>query len=250
VDELVAMLDQMMAWKPDYALSIHSDVGSLSVPEHVYPLINQEADRAWAVAMSKVAQAKLPGWGVQAPKVRTDLAWQHRTVKLGVNKAVLLEMGDHNVVPHALFNWTYAEYVGYCSMYAFLKACGILVKDLGPPAGMKVPMGGSPVVLVLPLVKYEPGVPYMRDNMDNPDIYIAPIHWLQRKLNSLYKAGTIIKRRDGSTRKFPLDTDGIFGMSSEGAVKLFQSTHKDLTGVPLEVDGIVGPKTWGALQAA
>ena len=38
-----------------------------------------------------------------------------------------------------------------------------------------------------------------------------------------------------------LETDGIFGEATEQAVRSFQSTHG------LEVDGIVGPMTWGML---
>ncbi len=38
-----------------------------------------------------------------------------------------------------------------------------------------------------------------------------------------------------------LETDGIFGQATEQAVRSFQSTHG------LEVDGIVGPMTWGML---
>ncbi|MBQ7059342.1 MAG: peptidoglycan-binding protein [Firmicutes bacterium] len=38
-----------------------------------------------------------------------------------------------------------------------------------------------------------------------------------------------------------LETDGIFGAATEQAVRSFQSTHG------LEVDGIVGPMTWGTL---
>ena len=41
--------------------------------------------------------------------------------------------------------------------------------------------------------------------------------------------------------------DGIFGEGTELAVKLFQARSVDDTGAPLEIDGIVGQKTWAAL---
>lgn len=44
--------------------------------------------------------------------------------------------------------------------------------------------------------------------------------------------------------------DGKFGPGTAAAVRRFQSTHTDQSGAPLKVDGIVGPKTWGALFAA
>lgn len=45
------------------------------------------------------------------------------------------------------------------------------------------------------------------------------------------------------TRGFePGEIDGDFGAKTEGAVRAFQSDHG------LDVDGIVGPKTWDALR--
>lgn len=46
-----------------------------------------------------------------------------------------------------------------------------------------------------------------------------------------------------------LETDGIFDAEVKEAVMRFQSGRNDATGTPLVVDGIVGPKTWGALAA-
>jgi len=45
----------------------------------------------------------------------------------------------------------------------------------------------------------------------------------------------------------PLGIDGDFGKNTDAAVRKFQRENKDINGVKLEVDGCVGPKTWGAL---
>ena len=42
------------------------------------------------------------------------------------------------------------------------------------------------------------------------------------------------------------DDDGDFGPITESYTTKFQRSHKDLNGNALEVDGIVGPKTWAA----
>ena len=44
--------------------------------------------------------------------------------------------------------------------------------------------------------------------------------------------------------------DGIFGKNTESGVKAFQKDHDDREGHALKVDGIVGEKTWGALDDA
>jgi lysozyme family protein len=45
----------------------------------------------------------------------------------------------------------------------------------------------------------------------------------------------------------PSGVDGVFGEQTESAVKLFQARSVDRTGAPLEIDGIVGQKTWATL---
>lgn len=48
----------------------------------------------------------------------------------------------------------------------------------------------------------------------------------------------------------PKGADNIFGKNTEAAVKKFQQEHNDIDGKPLKVDGIVGPKSWGAIDDA
>jgi hypothetical protein len=44
--------------------------------------------------------------------------------------------------------------------------------------------------------------------------------------------------------------DGKFGAGTEKAVREFQRDHTDETGNPLKVDGIIGQKTWAALDSS
>ncbi len=46
----------------------------------------------------------------------------------------------------------------------------------------------------------------------------------------------------------PLVVDGIFGPLTKAATLAFQASHQDTDGNALASDGIVGPKTWGALR--
>jgi hypothetical protein len=48
-------------------------------------------------------------------------------------------------------------------------------------------------------------------------------------------------------RGFRVEVDGIFGSRTYDAVRAFQSQHLDRNGVPLHIDGVVGPLTWWAL---
>jgi len=41
--------------------------------------------------------------------------------------------------------------------------------------------------------------------------------------------------------------DGIFGNLTQNAVMAFQNNYCDLNGLPLKLDGVVGPLTWGGL---
>lgn len=42
------------------------------------------------------------------------------------------------------------------------------------------------------------------------------------------------------------NVDGDFGPATDATTRKWQSTHRDLTGKQLSVDGVVGPLTWGA----
>ena len=45
----------------------------------------------------------------------------------------------------------------------------------------------------------------------------------------------------------PVEVIGTFGPRTVHAVKLFQATHRDQNGLPLEIDGKIGSLTWVAL---
>ena len=69
--------------------------------------------------------------------------------------------------------------------------------------------------------------------MDHPVLRRGDSGLAVKRLQSLLRA-------EGQT----VNVDGLFGVATEAAVRAFQTaTH-------LTVDGIVGPKTWAALEAA
>lgn len=47
---------------------------------------------------------------------------------------------------------------------------------------------------------------------------------------------------------YGLDVDGIFGSRTNRAVQDFQAHHTDSQGAPLQIDGVVGWRTWWSLQ--
>ena len=56
-----------------------------------------------------------------------------------------------------------------------------------------------------------------------------------------------IQRRLNARGCGPIDPDGVFGVETERAVKLFQARFPDVDGQPLVVDGKIGSITWAAL---
>jgi len=48
----------------------------------------------------------------------------------------------------------------------------------------------------------------------------------------------------------PVPVDGMFSAAVESAVRTFQARFVDLEGLPMKIDGEVGPVTWGALFGA
>ncbi|MBL7701138.1 MAG: CHAP domain-containing protein [Ferruginibacter sp.] len=72
--------------------------------------------------------------------------------------------------------------------------------------------------------------------------------------NRIIKAGetnkTIVKaiqQKLNDTGVGPVGVIGIYGPKTINAVKLFQATHRDQEGNPLEIDGKIGSVTWAVL---
>jgi len=59
-----------------------------------------------------------------------------------------------------------------------------------------------------------------------------------------------VQRRLNQLGCGPVLEDGVFGAETADAVELFQARSLDKFGSPLQVDGVVGPMTWGALFGA
>jgi hypothetical protein len=63
------------------------------------------------------------------------------------------------------------------------------------------------------------------------------------------QATRLIQRRLDQLGCGPVTEDGDFGPETEEAVELFQTRSSDHFGLPLDVDGKVGPLTWASLFA-
>jgi hypothetical protein len=260
-DELGVMIHEARGWLStfpageQYSISNHSDSGTGTI-EYIYPQLCQSADIPWATKIGKDLAVRT-GMNFRAPLVRT-IMFSSSMKQLGVNRAMLFETGEHQTAYLAAYIWKYRRYDGIMIARSFIKGCGhSLINDGAVPTDVVVPSGKQfdkyragvvtppvplppPTPVALPLLKATS--PYMHDTKtgDFSSSYLItqyPIHWLQRTLNT------------HRTPVLPhIVVDGIYGPETEKNVKLFQAAHKDLSGVKLDVDGIVGPKTWAKLR--
>lgn len=77
------------------------------------------------------------------------------------------------------------------------------------------------------------------------DAFLAALNDAMSQLLRNGSTGGAVKIAQGllNAKGYPLVADGIFGPLTDGAVRRFQSNNG------LQVDGVVGPQTWGALVA-
>lgn len=87
------------------------------------------------------------------------------------------------------------------------------------------PIAGRPLPPPMP-----PG--FTPSNGGRSDETVGSVAWCQMRLNALH------------VTPVPLDVDGLDGNATERAIWLFQQTHG------LHIDGVIGPKTIAALEAA
>jgi hypothetical protein len=81
-----------------------------------------------------------------------------------------------------------------------------------------------------------------------PPALVPPFPGRTIKAGSRDSASVLaVQRRLNAAGCGPVVEDGIFGAETLDAVELFQARSVDRFGVPLKVDGEVGPMTWGAL---
>ena len=78
---------------------------------------------------------------------------------------------------------------------------------------------------------------------------------VQRKGNRTVRQGSsgstvkkLQQRLNANGWEPPLEVDGAFGALTKAAVVAFQKSHTDAEGLALDPDGVVGPKTWGAIS--
>ncbi len=90
--------------------------------------------------------------------------------------------------------------------------------------------------------------PFPDDNTGGrPSIAPPPFPGRSLQRNSLGPAVENVQTRLRELGIDPGGVDGDFGEQTETAVRLFQARSVDESGNPLEIDGIVGQKTWEAL---
>jgi hypothetical protein len=135
VDELSIMMNQVKAWCPDAALSLHSNTG---VGRLVYPLIRRISDLYWARAIA-LNLARRMGWKTRWPTVRSLMFFSRLRAYPKV-KMVLLEIGAHSYAKDAAFNRKYGAFEGKMAARAFLQGCGYKLLYDGPVQG-PVPPG-------------------------------------------------------------------------------------------------------------
>lgn len=107
----------------------------------------------------------------------------------------------------------------------------------------EVPIGYQPLkrmggVGKLPWVDYEEVTPYPKEDDE--------VKYSELQVVRKGDRGKAVKTVQANVGVF---VDGVFGKDTDSAVREFQRTHRDNSGKALEVDGIVGEKTWQAILA-
>lgn len=107
----------------------------------------------------------------------------------------------------------------------------------------EVPIGYQPLkrmggVGKLPWVDYEEVTPYPKEDDE--------VKYSELQVVRKGDRGKAVKTVQANVGVF---VDGVFGKDTDSSVREFQRTHKDNSGKALEVDGIVGEKTWQAILA-
>jgi hypothetical protein len=228
-DELNTMCDRGVAWLKTAqgdkrVLSFHSNVGSGT--QYMYPLIGVEASRLWSHRFRDFA-IKYTGFIPRAATVRSLMFFSHFNF-LGTNKVVLMEIGEHQTKPSAMYLWTYREYLGRMLARAFIQACGYPLANDNPMAqGVPVPPG-------VQYDKYRYKAPAVAD----PSV-VGSIAWVEKKLDQHYTGDAAV----------PID--GIWSPTDSALLKKFQSEHYGPDGKRLVATGLypLDAQTLGKLKS-
>ena len=179
----------------------------------------------WTVAGIAYVLERYNGWGYRLhhPQVKSPYLWSFSTI------------------------YSAGKYIadGTWSDTAVSRQCG------GMAALKRMIEMGRVAVVAPPAEPDEGGVaitPFPDTDPDPLTLPVPPPYPGLLKLGSLGAAVTALQHRlfDLGVREVGM-IDGDFGERTESAVKLFQARGVDETGEPLEIDGVVGRKTWRAL---
>lgn len=231
-DELNQMCDrgvaQFAAWAGDKrAVSFHSNTGSGVL--YMYPLYGRAGSEAWAEGIAKIAGPRT-GMTYRNGTLRSLMFFSHFNY-LGDNRALLMEIGEHQTAKDAQYLWLYGEFIGRMMARSIILGCGYALASDGPmAAGVPVPPGAA-------FDKYRPGVVPSYPAWTRllkvvaPHMKGADVKYAQLKL---IRAGFSCG---------PWGADGDYGNGTATATKLFQAAKK------LLVTGGVDRATYDALVA-
>lgn len=113
-DELSQMIDEAIAWKPDYIISVHSDAVGDSKQTGILMLMAREADRKSGQELGQAIAAKvgLPYkstwvYGQEARKIMYLKALRDYELP-----GCLVEVGEHATKAEAEWNWEHTKEIG------------------------------------------------------------------------------------------------------------------------------------------
>lgn len=236
-DELNVMCDrgvaQAKAWGGDVVIvSFHSNAGA--GVQYMYPLIGTEKSRSWAHRVRDNA-IKYTNFVARSATVRSLMFFSHFN-QFADDRVILMEIGEHQTKPSALYLWTYREYLGRILARSVIMACGYPLLNDGPMAqGVPVPPGS-----IYDKYRYKPSVPVGETTATK---------WTRvLEVKSPYMHGAdVLAWQEGLIELgfLPVgENDGIYGKGTMAGTQFFQ---RSVFGV-YPGSGRVGLNSWQAMM--
>lgn len=130
-DELMTMIAQSSAWRPDYTVSVHSDAVGDAKQTGILMLMAREEDRAKGQGLGR-AIAQRVGLPYKATWVygheARKIAFLSRLRADGAEGS-LVEVGEHATVAEAAWNWRHTKEIGVGIADALADYLGLELED-------------------------------------------------------------------------------------------------------------------------